>query len=124
MTKPILAVMLLVAGCGSSDSTGPAGTRSYSMGFSGFPPRLDQQIAVRALEAWSTRADIAIVHEELPWTDLLAGVPPESILGPSKDGLIAYYRGKGFKLVFIADANDGLSREKEAPHLRAAGPRA
>jgi hypothetical protein len=91
------------------------------MGFSGFPPRPDFDVAVRAIEAWTQRADIAIVHEELPWTELLAGVAPDSILRPSKDDLIAYYRAKGLALVFIADANDGLAREREAPGLRAAG---
>ncbi len=91
------------------------------MGFSGLPPRIDQTVAVQALEIWTRRADIAIVHEELPWTELLAGTPPDSILAREKDGLIQYYRAKGLALVFVADATDGLAREKEAPQLRAAG---
>lgn len=91
------------------------------MGFSGLPPRPEQNLAVQALNVWSQRADIAIVHEELPWTELLAGVPPDTILKREKDGLIGFYRSKGMQLVFVADANDGLAREKEAPQLRAAG---
>ncbi|MBM4188618.1 MAG: hypothetical protein FJ206_15040 [Gemmatimonadetes bacterium] len=91
------------------------------MGFAGLPPKPDQAVAVRALEAWTPRADVAIVHEELPWTELLAGVAPDSILRRTKDELIAYYRGKGLALVLVADANDGLIRGREAPGLRAAG---
>jgi hypothetical protein len=118
-----LGAALGSAGCQTDPGlpSDPDATRSYYLGFAALPPRLDQAVAVQALEAWSSRADIAIVHEELPWTDLLAGVSPDSILRPSKDGLIDYYRAKGLRLVFVADANDGLAREKEAPQLRAAG---
>ena len=114
---------VVLAGC-QADGNGPQGSgssRSFYLGFSGFPPRLDQDVAVQAIEAWTRRADIAIVHEELPWTDLLAGVAPDTILRREKDGLIGYYRAKGLKLVFIADPNDGLSRGEEAPRLRALG---
>ncbi len=120
----VVVVALGLAGC-AGDPGGPQPpaqpTRSFYLGFSGFPPRLDQDVAVQALEAWTRRADIAIVHEELPWTDLLAGVAPDTILRREKDGLIGYYRAKGLKLVFIADPNDGLSRGQEAPRLRALG---
>jgi hypothetical protein len=91
------------------------------MGFSAFPPKLDQNVAVQAIQAWSAHADIAIVHEELPWTELLAGVPPDTILVREKDNLIGFYRSRGFQLVFVADANDGLARDQEAPELRALG---
>lgn len=122
----IVVVALVLAGCQTEPSgppdppPGPA-SRSFYLGFSGFPPRPELEVAVRALNAWSPRADIAIVHEELPWTELLAGVVPDSILKREKDGLVDYYRAKGMKLVFIADPNDGLAREKEAPRLRALG---
>lgn len=128
MQKRILRlglVAVFLAGCkdgGTDPGPNPPGeTRSFLMGFSAFPPRLDQDLAVRAVQTWSQRADAAIVHEELPWTELIAGVPPDTILAREKDGLIQFYRSKGLQLVFIADANDGLSRDKEAPRLRAAG---
>ncbi len=127
MLRPILpaaVAALLLAGCRADlGGPGPSGgsTRPFYMGFSGFPPRIDQDVAIQALEAWTRRADIAIVHEELPWTDLLAGVAPDTILRREKDGLINYYRAKGLKLVFIADPNDGLARQSEAPRLRALG---
>ena len=121
----ILSIALIAmcsSGCGA-DSVGPSDppTRPFKMGFSALPPRLDQNVLVQSLELWTRRADLAIVHEELPWTDLLAGVPSDSILAREKDGLIAYYRGKGLGLVFVADGNDGLSRGEEAPKLRALG---
>lgn len=117
---PILVVLVL--GC-ATDSADPSTlpTRPFKMGFSALPPRLDQNVLVQSIELWTKRADLAIVHEELPWTDLLAGVAPDSILAHAKDGLIAYYRGKGLGLVFVADADDGLSRAEEAPRLRALG---
>ena len=115
-----LAVALL--GCGGGSPTEPvAGTRSYLMGFSGLPPRLDLAILIRTIDTWSTRAELAIVHEELPWDDLLAGISPDSVVRRDKRDLVNYYRSKGLKLVFIADPTDGLARDKDALHLRRVG---
>ncbi|MGE0552309.1 MAG: hypothetical protein AB7R55_02645 [Gemmatimonadales bacterium] len=114
---------LLVGGCSDNSEPTPPnqGSRSYAMGFSGFPPRPDQAQAVRTLELWTGRADLAIVHEEFPWTDLLAGRSPDSLVRAQKQGLIDYFRGKGLALIFVADATDGLSRGEDPPQLRAAG---
>lgn len=91
------------------------------MGFAGLPPRPDHAVAVQALELWTRRADIAIVHEEVPWAQLIAGVAPDSILRSDKDGLVAYYRQKGLALVFVGDPTDGLGRDKEARALLSLG---
>lgn len=122
MRRLILVGLTCSLACGA-DPSGPApsASRPFRMGFSALPPRLDQALLVRTLEAWTARAELAIVHEELPWTELLAGVPADSILAREKDALVNYYRGKGLALVFVADANDGLSRGQEAPRLRALG---
>jgi hypothetical protein len=118
----VLVAVATAIGCTSQPDRAPeAGRRSYYLGFSALPPRLDHHLLVQSLEIWTRRADIAIVHEELPWTELVAGTPPDSILRREKDDLIGYYRAKGLKLVFVADANDGLAREREAPQLRALG---
>lgn len=108
----------LLTGCGSSGSPGPA-PRSWRMGFSGLPPRLTVQDVLRTVDTWSTRGEIAAIHEELPWSDLLAGMTPQAILQRDKVGLVDYYRGKGHQLMFMADLTDGLSRTDEAPQLRA-----
>jgi hypothetical protein len=111
-------------GCGSGPSPAPpppAPTRTWRMGFSGVPPRLDVTTAIAGIDRWSTRAEIAAIHEELPWTDLLAGMTPDAILDRDKVQLVQYYRSKGLRLYFMADLTDGLSRADEAPQLRARG---
>jgi len=73
-------------GCSSSSPTPapapalPAPTRTWKLGFSGTPPRLDVATVLAGIDRWSTRAEIAAIHEELPWTDLLAGMSPDAIL--------------------------------------------
>jgi hypothetical protein len=46
---------------------------------------------------------------------------PDDILDRDKVQLVAYMRAKGLQLFFMADLTDGLSRDKEAPQLRALG---
>jgi hypothetical protein len=119
-----------LAACGGSSSPSPAPapsptpapTRTWAMGFSPFPPRFTVDAVIQGIDLWSRRADIAILHEELPWADLLAGVSPDAILDRDKVQLVQYIRSKGVqRLVFMGDLNDGLAREQEAPLLRAAG---
>lgn len=91
------------------------------MGFSPTPPRPTTDVVLHGIDLWSLRAEIAAIHEELPWTDLLAGMSPDAILDRDKVQLVNYMRGKGLKLYFMADLTDGLSRGEEAPQLRALG---
>ena len=91
------------------------------MGFSATPPRLDVATVLAGIDRWSTRAEIAAIHEELPWTDLLAGMSPDAILDRDKVQLVQYFRSKGLQLYFMFDLTDGLSRGEEAPQLRALG---
>ncbi|HZF16400.1 MAG TPA: hypothetical protein VE046_10695 [Steroidobacteraceae bacterium] len=91
------------------------------MGFGPNPPRPTVQAVLQGIDAWSTRAEIAAIHEELPWTDLLAGQSPDAILDRDKTQLVNYLRGKGLKLYFMEDLTDGLSRGEETPQLRALG---
>ena len=123
MRRLVMVAAAVIVGCGDGGTTqpDPRPTRGFQLGFSAAPPRPDQAAVLQSLDLWTRRADLAIVHEELPWTDLVAGVPPDTILAREKDGLIAYYRGKGLGLVFVADGTDGLAREKDAPALRALG---
>jgi len=110
--------------CGGGASSPPPPqmpTRTWKMGFSATPPRLDTAILLHGIDLWSTRAELAIIHEELPWTDLLAGMTPDAILDRDKVQLVQYFRSKGLQLLFMGDLNDGLAREKEAPQLLAKG---
>ena len=115
-----------LAGCGSSGGgeaapNAPATTRTWKLGFSPNPPRLTTQAVLQGIDLWSQRSEFAIIHEELPWTDLLAGMSPDAILDRDKVQLVQYLRGKGLQLIFMGDLNDGLARELDAPQLRAAG---
>lgn len=127
MARGLVAVLiacLAACGGGSSPATpgpGTAGTRSWMMGFSPNPPRPTTAAVLQGIDLWSRRAELAAIHEELPWTDLLAGMSPDAILDRDKVQLVNYLRGKGLKLYFMADLTDGLSRGQEAPQLRALG---
>ncbi len=91
------------------------------MGFSPNPSRPDAATLLRGVDLWSTRSELASIHDELPWTDLLAGQSPDAILDRDKVPLVNYLRGKGLQVMFMADLCDGLSRGEEAPQLRKLG---
>jgi hypothetical protein len=121
-----ICLATLLAGCSRNDPAGPgpssAEPRTYRLGFSGFPPRPDFASAFAALEMWTgRRSDGAIMHFELPWDSLLAGVRPDSIVVRNLLGLANYYRAKGLELTVTVDLTNGLDRASEAPGLVAAG---
>ncbi len=95
--------------------------RTWAMGFAPTPPILTTESVLQGVDTWSQRSEFAILHEELPWTDLLAGTAPAQILANEKAELVAYMRARGQGLVFMLDLTDGLSRAEEAPQLRALG---
>lgn len=111
----------LLAGCGGGDgAAAAAATRGWRMGFSPNPPRFTVESVIQGIDLWSRRAEYAIIHEETPWTKLLAGQTPDAILDADKVDLVRYLRSKGLQIVFMGDLTDGLARELEAPQLRAA----
>jgi len=118
---PVLAALALTTtGC-ARPSPVPAIetqlTRSYLMGFSVIPPKPDIKVAVRSMEIWSKRADAAIMHMDVPWALLLAGIAPEEALKRDGIDLERYYRSKNLKLVITIDVTNGLARESEAAAL-------
>ena len=121
----IAVVASALAGCGggSSDTPGPsaAATRTYRMGFSAIPSRLDTTVLLNGIDMWSQRAELAIIHDELPWGALLAGTAPDTIIDQQYTQLVALYRMKGLRLVYVFDLDDGLSLGEDAPQLRALG---
>ena len=91
------------------------------MGFGGIPPDFKAATAIHGIDIWSQRAEIAAIHEEAPWAELLAGADPYALLARDKVNLVRYYRAKGLKLLITVELNDGLARDQEAPQLRALG---
>jgi hypothetical protein len=128
-------LVLLLLGCGdnggeeNSPSTSTR-TRTWQMGFYYTPPRLNVPLALQNIDLFSARAEIAMIHEELPWEQLLAAESAgeivdallddilNEILDNDKSGLVDYLRGKGLRIFFMADLTDGLSRGQEPPKLR------
>jgi hypothetical protein len=118
--------LIALDGCGGGEdstpaSPSPAATRTWRLGFSPTPPRPTVQDALRGIDLWSTRAEVALIHEELPWTRLLAGTSADTIIDQDKQGLVDYLRGKGLALFYMLDLTNGLARNEEAPQLVAAG---
>jgi hypothetical protein len=91
------------------------------MGFSASPPKFDTATQLRDIDLFSARAELVIVQDELPWTDLLAGTAPDAIIDQRYSQLVAYFRSKGLKLVYVFDLDNGLARGQEAPQLAALG---
>ncbi|HEX8987456.1 MAG TPA: hypothetical protein VF816_05805 [Rhodocyclaceae bacterium] len=115
------AVTARAAGTAAPPPAAAEPPRLWAMGFGLVPPRPQVAAAVRAIDLIGQRAEIAAIHEELPWKDLLAGMDADAILDRDKAGLVKYVRSKGLKLYVMADPTDGLSRGQEAPQLRALG---
>ena len=114
-----------VVACGKSGDSGgspPAvATRTWKLGFSPVSARPTPASVINGIDRWSQRSELAIIHEQMPWTDLLGGMSPDAILDRDKVDLVNYMRGKGLKLVYMGDLDDGLARDMEAPQLRALG---
>src|SRR5213075_1764290 len=108
------AFALGLVACG--DGSGPAPTpRTFWMGFSAIPPRLDSTADVlAAINTWVPHADAAIMHVSPPWAAMLAGHSPTGAVDTAQVPLANYYRAKGLALVFTVDATDGLNRGRSA----------
>ena len=117
----LVAAFSLAALVGCGDGSGPIRPRSFFMGFSAIPPRMDAAIVVPAINLWARRADAAIIHASPPWAAMLGGAPPAAAVDTVEVPLANYFRAKGLALVFTVDATDGLNRAAEAPELVAAG---
>ena len=118
----LAAGSLFLAGCGTSAPPTPAPRpRTFRMGFSAIPPRLDQSLVIAVIDLWSRRADAAIVSLEPPWTELLSGVDPATLVSQVQVPLAQYYRSKGHELWVYLDPANGLNRAAESDALVSAG---
>jgi hypothetical protein len=115
-----------VSGCGGSGDSviysAPESTRSWKMGFYYTPPRFgDVALALENIDRFSARAEVVMIHEELPWDLLLDGATTMDDILDTKRDLIAYLKSKGLNIYFMADLTDGLSRGEEPSALRRLG---
>lgn len=126
----LLMPCLAMIGCGggSSDESPPgpnAQTRAWYMGFYHTPPKYgDVSIAFDGFDLMSQRAEVVMIHQELPWQQLVAGVSTADILTDPDNNLVAlvsYLRNLGLRIYFMADLTDGLNRSSEPPQLVALG---
>jgi hypothetical protein len=123
----LLVVLFVFSGLAGAASQAPAApgaavpARTWALGFGVRQPLPRMPAVAKIIDLWSRRAEIAAFHQELPWRDLLAGVPADTILDRDKAQLVKYLRAKGLKIYFMADSSDGLARGKEARQLRALG---
>jgi len=109
-----------VLACG--DGAGPGRpARTFLMGFSPIPPKPEIGLLLAGVDSFRRRADAAILHQSVPWDALLAGIPPESVVGSNELGLANLFRTYGLRVVVMVDPTDGLARDREAPELIAAG---
>ena len=73
------------------------------MGFSPNPPRATVQDVLQGIDLWSPRAEVVIIHEELPWARLLAGHAPDTIIDEDKQGLVDQVFGRVFRVREIGE---------------------
>ena len=119
-----LAPLLIIAAVSCKDtSAAPVSqssnlpSRTFRMGFSANPPKPTTESALATIDAWSKRADAAIMHVSVPYKSLLSGTTAATYVTTVDLPLANLYRGKGFPLVITVDVTDGLNRAAEAPDL-------
>jgi hypothetical protein len=127
LAVPLVTVVLagLVSGtaCSGSKATSPptVRARTYRMGFTNFPAKPTDSSAVATLKLWVQRGDAAIIHTNVPYTDLLSGMSTDSALKITQLSIAQYYRQAGLKVVYEIDVTNGLNRAAEDPALDSAG---
>ncbi|HEY8151859.1 MAG TPA: hypothetical protein VIK51_23330, partial [Vicinamibacteria bacterium] len=119
----LLSALTGCGGSGNGTGTAPSSTippRTYVMGFSAIPPRLDPALIPPVVDLWARRADAGLVLQEPPWAELLAGMDPETLVRSNPLGIADYFRGKGLRVIASIDPTNGLDRSQESAALVAA----
>src|SRR5215471_11338151 len=120
ISRPLLALLaLLILGC-KGRATAPNAhlpARTFRMGFSAIPPDTTQAATFASLEAWTHRADAAIMHVSAPYQALLTGTTAATYVNAVDLPLANYYRSKNLTIVITVDVTNGLDRSAEAPDL-------
>lgn len=118
-----LTLGLLIALGACKDLAPPASqrARTFRMGFSVLPPKPTNESALANLDAWTKRADAAIMHNSVPYQALLAGNSATAYVNAVDLPLANIYQGKGLPITITVDVTDGLNRAAEDPALVALG---
>ena len=112
-------VALLAVAC-SDKGTAPTRhltPRTFRMGFSAIPPDSTQRSTFASLDAWTRRADAAIMHVSAPYKTLLTGTTAATYVSTVDLPLANYYRGRNLTIVITVDVTNGLDRSAEDPDL-------
>lgn len=122
MWRAAVAVIVL-SGCADRGTAPSAGVspRSFRMGFSAIGPDSTLNGTLAALDAWTARADAAIMHLSVPYKALLSGTTAAAYVQANQVQLAAYYRAKHLMIVVTVDVTNGLDRSAEDPDLVAMG---
>ena len=122
-----LALASMLTACGDSIAPAPppppqpAQTRSFAMGFApGLPRPGTVAEVIEIIDSLVVVADATIIQQAVPWPELLAGVPMDSLV-EDRSGLTDFLRARGLEIVFLVDPLDGLDRRREPFELVAAG---
>src|SRR5882762_10319088 len=104
-------------GDGSAPTLKP---RTFLMGFSAIPPRVDSTAdVIAAINNWAPHADAAIMHVSPPWAAMLGGATPDSAVRtvelPLASELLSWQGAR-------ARVHGGRDRRTE-PRRRSAGAR-
>jgi|SRR5689334_10768406 len=119
-SRCLLLVTALTALACSDRSTAPnehVAPRTFRMGFSAIPPDTTQTSTFASLEAWTKRADAAIMHVSAPYKALLSGTSATTYVNTVDVPLANYYRSKNLTIVVTVDVTNGLDRSAEDPDL-------
>ena len=61
---------------------------------------------------WRTRADAALMHVDVQWAALLAGVSAAEVARANALELANYYRARDLPIVLMLDVTNGIARDR------------
>src|SRR5205809_2204355 len=92
-------LLLIAAGAmRCSGPTAPRVARTFRMGFSAIPPKLDIASALKTIDMWTKRGDAALLPLTPPWKAMLADMSPAVIITREQVDLVKLYRSKGLQV--------------------------
>jgi hypothetical protein len=121
MLRP-LALFALAASCASSGSE-PAQslTRTYRMGFSSLPPRLNVLEVLQTIDSVTKHGDAALMVLDVPWAALLADTSASFVIRRDNYPVALRFQQRGLPVTISIEPANGIDRSAEAIALVALG---